>query len=71
MKKCWICGKVVDESASEKLYKKERAFYCEVRIVEVNRPYYTNHKSKPVYVCDKCSKRKIGISGEGENLNKE
>lgn len=65
VKKCWICGSDVTESA---VGPKER-FHTEIRLVNVNRPYSQNFKSKSVWVCIACTIGKIGMSGEGQNLN--
>ena len=64
-KLCWICGTEIKESAVGSF----KTAYSTVRLVEVNRPYSMNHESKPVYVCEKCTHDKIGMSNEGENLN--
>ena len=66
---CWICGKKVTQSAVSKS-DKER-FYLEVRMIEVNRPYSTNWKGKPVWICHKCSIEKIGLDHQGKNLNND
>ena len=65
-KLCWICGEEIKKSS----LRTSPVFHSEVRLVNVYRPINTNTKSKPVYVCGKCTEEKIGISHEGRNLNK-
>ena len=64
-RKCWICGENVKQSA----VSQNHPFYLEVKIVTVNRPYATNHKSKPVWICDDCAKDKVGMTYQGEYIN--
>lgn len=64
---CWICGFEILRSA----LGQDKPFYLETRIVEVNRPYGYNFKSKPVFICRACAIFKVGISREGKNLNKD
>lgn len=64
-KKCWICGNEIIESAVDSL----DIFYGKLRLVNVHRPYASNHTSKPVYICQKCMKNKIGVDAKGKNLN--
>jgi hypothetical protein len=66
---CWICGKETTQTALGST-KPPGPFYLEIRIVRVSRPYSKDFKTKPVYVCHECSVSKLGLSGEGENLNK-
>jgi len=66
MKLCWICGKQIVESG---VGSRLPPFHTEVKLIIVNRPYASNFRSKPVYVCEKCTKEKIGISRTGKNLN--
>ena len=65
IRKCWICGKDIKQSA----VGQSHPFYLEVRIITVNRPYATNHKSGFVYVCDECANDKIGMTYQGKNIN--
>lgn len=77
-KLCWICGNPVKQSA---VGAPTTPFYLEVWIVQVNRPYATDFKTKHVFICDDCSVKKLGMSAreklllsdinvaEGKNLN--
>jgi hypothetical protein len=66
-KLCWICGKPVKQSAER---EPKCPFHLEVRLVEVWRPFTRDVRSKPVFICDNCAIKKIGMNGEGKNLNK-
>lgn len=66
-KKCWICGDDVTQTAVDKT--EEETFYLKVSLVTVNRPYNKNWTWKPVYVCHKCSKEKLGLTHDGRNIN--
>ena len=59
-KKCWICGEQI----------REDIFYGEIRLVNINQPYSTNTKSKPVFICSHCMINKIGLDILGKNLNR-
>ena len=63
---CWICGSEINRAA----VAQDKPFYLETRIVEVNKPYGFNLKSRPVFICKTCAVTKIGMSRDGENLNK-
>lgn len=64
---CWICGNMIRNSAVAQV----EPFYLETRIVQINKPYGLNTKTKPVFICDECALVKIGITREGRNLNKK
>ena len=72
VKKCWICGREIRESAAGYTGKMgEPPFHTEIRLVVVNRPYAPSNRSKAVYVCQECTEKRIGMSGTGKNLNQE
>lgn len=64
--KCWNCGNEIEKSA---VSSESGPYHSEVRLVLVNRPYATNHKTKPVWFCGPCTEERLGISREGKNLN--
>lgn len=68
VKKCWICGGEITESAVNR--KDDEMFYLEFRLVDVRRPYAKNYKWKPAYICHKCAASKVGVSFTGVNLNR-
>ena len=64
--RCWICGKQISQSTISQV----EPFYLETRIVQVNRPYGLNSKTKPIFICGDCALIKVGVTTEGRNLNK-
>lgn len=66
-KKCWICNREIVQSAIRKA--EDERYYSRVQLVNVNTPYSRNSISRSVYVCHKCSKKKIGLGHDGKNLN--
>ena len=66
MKSCWVCEKEIPTSSVGYNYPPT---YSEVRLVQINRPYSTNSKTRHIYVCENCTIIKLGLSPKGENLN--
>jgi hypothetical protein len=64
-KLCWICGSEIKESAPID----KSVYFGEISVVHVRKPYATNWKWKPAYICQQCMHDKIGVTYEGENIN--